>query len=86
SEYQNSLDDLFDRVIEVQRTLNTLEAHEVTPELAEQLDKDLIAAEALPEAVEGAEALGVTLLPKAYLATRLAGCESFLSDFFKSSR
>lgn len=86
SEYQNSLDDLFDRVIDVQRTLNTLEAHEVTPELAEQLDKELIAAEALPEAVEGAEALGFTLLPKAYLATRLAGCESFLSDFFKSSR
>lgn len=90
--YQNKLDDSLDRVLEAQKTLQNLEVHEVTPELAGVIDRNLLGAGAeIPSvdgvgAVEGAECLGRTLMPRDYLFTRLAGCENFLTDFFKNSK
>lgn len=90
--FQNQLDDSLDRVLEAKKTLEALEAHEVTPELARDIDTNLEKAEVvIPPAqgldtVEGAEALGITLMPRDYLFTRLVGCENFLGDFFRNSR
>lgn len=90
--YQTKLDAAADRVLETRKTLQMLQAYEVTPELAFDIDKDLDASgvEIPPvdglEQVQGVECLGVSLLPKDYLFTRLVGCENFLSDFFKNSR
>jgi hypothetical protein len=90
--YQNKLDDAKDRVQAVRNTLNILKAHEITPSIAFSLDRQLersdveIAPAEGMDVVEGAEALGFTLLPREYIVTRLAGCESFLEDFFKRSR
>lgn len=92
NEFQQKLDESVDRVLDVQRTLRAIKPHEVTPELAAQMDDDLNRAQvAIPVAegaslVEGAECLGRTLMPRDYLLTRLTGCENFLGDFFKSSR
>lgn len=90
--YQNELDNSKDRVQSVKDTLQTLKAHEVSPSLAKVMDAQLARSEVeIPpadgmSAVEGAEALGYTLMPKDYLFTRLVGCESFMEDFFKKSR
>lgn len=92
NEYQNHLDDSLDRVLAVQETLRALKPYEVTPALAATIDADLAKAEVvIPVAngaavVEGAECLGRTLMPKDYLFTRLAGCENFVTDFFKKSK
>lgn len=90
--YQNKLDESLDRVLDAQTTLQNLEAYEVTPEVAMDIDGVLkkagveIAIADGHEAVMGVESLGVSLMPKDYLFTRLVGCESFLGDFFKNSR
>lgn len=90
--YQNELDNSKDRVQSVKDTLQALKAHEVTPDLAQVMDAQLARSDVeIPpadgmSAVEGAEALGYTLMPKDYLFTRLVGCESFMEDFFKKSR
>lgn len=90
--FQQQLDESFDRVQDVKRTLQNVQAYQVTPELAVQMDADLTAANVvIPVAegasmVEGAESLGRTLMPRDFLLTRLTGCENFLSDFFKNSR
>lgn len=90
--YQSKLDDSLDRVMEAKKTLESLEAYEVTPEVVQELDKDLLkAGVVIPPAdgmdtVQGAESLGLTLMPKDYLFTRLLGCESFLGDFFRDSK
>lgn len=92
NEYQNHLDDSLDRVLAVQETLKALKPYEVTPALAAAIDADLIKAEVVipaaegASAVEGAECLGRSLMPKDYLFTRLAGCENFVTDFFKKSK
>lgn len=92
NEIQNRLDNSSDRVLDAQRLLQNIEAYEVTPQLVESVDANLAAAGVvIPleegfEAVQGAESLGRTLLPKNFLYTRLAGCENFLTDFFKTSR
>lgn len=90
--YQNKLDDSLDRVLDAQRTLQSLEAYQVTPELAASIDRDLAKADVVVPPTEGlgvvlgAESLGISLMPKDYLFSRLMGCESFLGDFFKNSR
>mgnify|MGYP001145062494 CR=1 FL=1 len=90
--YQNKLDDSLDRVMDAQKTLQNLEAYEVTPEVAYEVDRSLTKAGVeIPvaeghESVVGAESLGISLMPKDYLMTRLMGCESFLGDFYKNSR
>lgn len=91
--FQNSLDASKDRVQTVKAILGGVQPHEVTPELAVAMDNQLARATdmVIPpvegmDAVVGAEALGITLMPQDYLFTRLAGCENFLNDFFKKSR
>lgn len=90
--YQNKLDDSLDRVLDTQKTLRELEAFEVTPEIALDADQNLAkAGVVIPlsegmDSVLGAESLGIQLMPKEYLFSRLAGCENFLGDFFKNSR
>lgn len=90
--YQNDLDNSKDRVQSVKDTLQTLKAHEVTPTLVSILDSQLDRSQVTIQpaegvsAVEGVEALGLTLMPKDYLLTRLVGCEGFLEDFFKKTR
>lgn len=90
--FQNRLGESKDRVMMVKDVLSATAPHEVTPELAVAMDNALIRSEVeIPAAdgldsVEGAEALGFTLMPKDYLMTRLMGCENFLGDFFKKSR
>lgn len=90
--FQNQLDNSKDRVLMVKSILTPLSAHDVTPELAAELDKKLVRSNieippaAGADAVEGAEALGHTLMPQDYILTRLVGCESFLGDFYKKSR
>jgi hypothetical protein len=90
--FQNKLGESKDRVMMVKDVLSSTAPHEVTPELAVAMDNALIrsdveipAADGL-DSVEGAEALGRTLMPKDYLMTRLTGCENFLGDFYKKSR
>jgi len=90
--YQNQLVNDKDRVQTVKTTLNSIRAYELTPALALSLDQQLARSEVQIEpaegmdAVEGFEALGVTLMPRDYMLTRLMGCEGFLEDFFKKSR
>lgn len=90
--YQNKLDDSMDRVMEVRNTLQNLEQHEVTPELVVEMDRALVRSGAVIEpaegmdSVQGVESLGISLMPKDYLFSRLMGCENFLSDFFKNSK
>lgn len=90
--YQIKLDDSLDRVMDAKKTLESLEAYEVTPEVVQEVDKDLLKAGVeIPPAdgmdtVQGAESLGITLMPKDYLFTRLLGCENFLGDFFRDSK
>jgi hypothetical protein len=90
--FQNKLDDAADRVLEAKKVLGSLQAFEVTPEIVADIDRTLVkAGVTIPaadgmDAVEGAEALGITLMPKDYLFTRLLGCESFLNDFFRDSK
>lgn len=90
--YQNTLSNAKDRVQFVKETLQSLKAHEVTPDLAATLDAQLERSDVeIPlvegvASVEGSEALGITLMPKDYLFTRLVGCEGFLEDFFRKSR
>lgn len=90
--YQNELDDSKDRVQSVKDTLNALNDYEVTPGLIKILDASLMRSEVpVPPAdgmaaVEGAEALGRTLMPKDFLFTRLMGVEGFLEDFYSKSR
>lgn len=90
--FQNRLDDSKDRVALVKTVLEGTEPHQVTPELVTAMDNQLVRANAdIPpvsglDAVEGAEALGRSLLPEDYLLTRLMGCESFLGDFFRKSK
>lgn len=92
NEVQTTLDNSADRVLEAQKLLETVEAHEVSPALVELVDERLtrVGAEIPLEVgfaeVQGAEALGHTLLPKNFLFTRLSGCENFLTQFFKDSR
>lgn len=90
--FQNRLDDSKDRVAMVKTVLEGTEPYQVTPELVTAMDNQLVRANAdIPpvsglDAVEGAEALGRSLLPEDYLLTRLMGCESFLGDFFRKSK
>jgi len=90
--FQNRLDDSKDRVNMVKAVLEGTEPHQVTPELANAMDGSLVRSNVdIPpvsglDAVEGAEALGRTLMPEDYLLTRLMGCESFLGDFFRKSK
>lgn len=92
NEVQTALDNSADRVLEAQKLLDTVEAHEVSPALVETIDERLTRAgveiplEVGFAEVQGAEALGHTLLPKNFLFTRQAGCENFLTQFFKDSR
>lgn len=92
SEYQTDLSETKDRVQMVKSTLQATEDHAVTPALATTLDTALARSEVVIPAtndldeVEGAEALGITLMPSQYRLTRLQGCESFMSDFFNKSR
>jgi len=96
NDFQRKLDKSFDRVMEVRETLSALKEHQVTPSLAAAMDTQLTMAldtveQTIPvangaSAVEGAESLGRTLTPHHYLMTRLAGCENFLTDFFKKSK
>lgn len=90
--YQNELDNSNDRVQSVKDTLEALQEYEVTPGLVNILDASLARSEvSIPpvdgmSAVVGAEALGITLMPKDYIFTRLAGIEGFIDDFFNKSR
>jgi len=92
NEVQTALDSSADRVLEAQKLLESVEPYEVTPALVEMVDDRLnragvtIPLETGFAEVQGAEALGHTLLPKNFLLTRYAGCENFLTDFFKASR
>ena len=92
NEVQVSLDNSADRVLDAQKLLNSVEAWEVSPSLVETVDERLeragvdIPLEPGFAAVQGAESLGKTLLPKSFLLTRQAGCENFLTQFFKDSR
>lgn len=92
SDYQNQLADQKDRVQSVKDTLLGIKEHEVNPTLVKILDRSLERSEVeVPpadgmSAVQGAESLGLTLMPKDYILTRLMGVESFLDDFFKKSR
>ena len=90
--FQNRLSDSRDRVAMVKDVLSATPAYSLTPEVAVAMDNQLnrssvdIPVEPGLDAVQGAECFGRTLLPKVYLETRLAGCESFLGDFFKKSK
>lgn len=93
---QDKLDDSKDRVMSVKKILEEIEDHEVTPELASNLDNmlersikeiglDNEVTDEL-EAVGGVESLGLTLTPSVYIKTRLAGCESFLEAAGRMAR
>lgn len=92
NEVQVTLDNSADRVLETQKILNAVEAWEVSPALAETIDERLarvgvgIPLEPGFTEVQGAECLGKTLMPKNFLFTRQAGCENFLTQFFKDSK
>lgn len=92
NEIQTSLDSSADRVLDAQKILNSVEAWEVSPSLVQTVDERLnragveIPLEAGFDAVQGSESLGKTLLPKSFLLTRQAGCENFLTQFFKDTR
>lgn len=92
NEVQTALDNSADRVMEAQKLLDAVEPYEVSPALVEVVDARLARAgvdiplEVGFAEVQGAEALGHTLLPKNFLLTRRAGCENFLTQFFKDSR
>jgi len=92
NEVQVALDNSADRVLEAQKLLDAVEPYEVSPALVETVDQRLARAgveiplEVGFAEVQGAEALGHTLLPKNFLFTRRAGCENFLTQFFKDSR
>lgn len=91
--FQNRLDESLDRVQLVKEVLTNTEPYQVTPELATALDNQLARVEDIEipppqgaDTVMGAEALGITLMPRDYILTRLAGCENFMGDFYKKSR
>jgi hypothetical protein len=92
NEVQTALDNSADRVLETQKLLENVEAYQVSPALVETVDERLARAgveiplEVGFAEVQGAEALGHTLLPKNFLFTRQAGCENFLTQFFRDSR
>lgn len=90
--YQNELDNSKDRVQSVKETLVALKDYEVTPNIVEILDNSLARSEVEIQpadglsAVEGFESLGLTLMPKDFLFTRLMGVEGFLDSYFAKSR
>lgn len=92
SSYQSELSETKDRVQMVKDTLLATENHQVNPALIKILDTSLARSEVVIPAtnelgeVEGAEALGITLMPSQYRLSRLQGCESFMSDFFAKSK
>lgn len=89
---QNALAGAKERVVLVKDTLLNLEPHQVTPVIVDRVDSQMLRSDAIIEpadgmsVVEGAEALGRTLMPRDFLLTRLVGCEGFLENFFKKSR
>jgi hypothetical protein len=93
--FQERLDDAQDRVEVVKDVLLQLEPYDLNPQIAQTMDRQLDrsasvldrqdAAKEL-ELLTGAESLGLTLMPRDYLKTRLAGCESFLGDFMDLTR
>ena len=89
---QNALAGAKERVILVKDTLLSLEPHQVTPVIVDNVDSQLLRSDVVIDpadgmnVVEGSEALGRTLMPRDFLLTRLVGCEGFLENFFKKSR
>lgn len=81
---QQSLNDSRNRVENVRSLLVNTQPHELTLEAADFIDGQLSAVGALQvdgTTIQGVESLGLTLMPKQYLATRIQGCESFLSGW-----
>lgn len=77
---QNSLDQSKDRVLDVQKILNSTEPADVTLPLADYVDRTLSRVGVLEvdgDAVKGVECLGLSLKPADYLKSRVNGCEGF---------
>lgn len=90
---QNKINDSVDKAEEVQRTLDGIETHEVTPELVKVIDEDLLEFGLVDDSlIEGTESLGVHIKPSQYLESRIQGCEGFIegitstfSNIFKNT-
>lgn len=88
---QEQLDDNKDSVQIVKKVLTGLEPHKLDLVTAKQMDNYLQRADVdLPVDelgnVQGVECLGHTLMPAAFIQTRLQGCESFLGDFYRKAK
>lgn len=77
-----------ERVEAIKAVLESKEPYEVTVKLATEIDEELNAVGVTVSGtdVAGVEALGRTLTPQVYLQTRIAGCESLLSDLVKAGK
>lgn len=87
---QNVLDDSADRVGAVKVLLEATQPNQLNTLMAKHIDSELSRLDVVDVEdgeVMGAEHLGLDLMPKDYLASRIKGCEGFLSDLvIKSGR
>lgn len=90
--FQNKLTEAKNSVETVKTILTNTQPYEVSVSLVNTLDNvldkegvDIPPADGM-DSFQGAECLGITLMPNQYLFSRLLGCENFLSDFFRKSK
>lgn len=91
---QQELEKAKDNVEETKEILDSLEDHEITPELVTIIDDNLedagidVARTSPKElvAVVGGENLGYGLSPANYRLTRVAAMENFMSEFFRKTK
>ena len=80
---QTKLEEKTRDVAEIYKSLKSLEPYEVTATIANYADKVLNNAGVVSVVdgnVIGAECLGISLMPKDYLQSRIQGCENFFND------
>ncbi|AUR80963.1 virion structural protein [Vibrio phage Aphrodite1] len=87
---QEQINNSIDRVEAVKTVLGQTEPKDVTQLFGNIVDRQLervgIRSFGDSEEVAGVESLGYQLTPKRYLETRIAACESFLTEFMDWSR
>lgn len=84
----NHIEESKTRAEGVKSLLETTPTFAVTKTFGTVMDKQLKnigVMDTIPSDVEGVEALGFTLSPQAYLTTRIAGCESFITKAAKQT-
>ena len=82
SRLQSEMIESKSRVEHVKSLLLNTQPAQLTVEAAKFIDTQLSAVGALSidgDTIQGVEALGYTLMPKKFIETRLAGCETFLT-------